>query len=138
MSCQQIIRWCWSFCIRYLWQGWSVPLVSKSWCKLGNAELHVSFCLWLSQLSTKFQISEKLWPCRAVLLIYTVHSKLISMTSLLMHTVAHSTRPSYRPKINNQLLKKFLSLVCSLVKVKNWKILTFKVNFRCQKLSKSF
>ena len=30
----------------------------------------------------------------------------ISMTSLLMHTVAHSTRPSFRPKTNNQPLKK--------------------------------
>ena len=30
------------------------------------------------------------------------------MTSLISHTVAHSTRPSYRPKINNQPLKKFL------------------------------
>ena len=34
----------------------------------------------------------------------------ISMTSLLMRTVAHSTRPSFRPKINNQPTKKFLSL----------------------------
>ena len=37
----------------------------------------------------------------------------ISMTSLLMHTVAHSTRPSFRPKTNNQPLKKFLGLVFS-------------------------
>ena len=63
----------------------------------------------------------------------------ISMTSLLMHTVAHSTRPSFRLKINNQPLKKFLSLAVSWVKVvKNGKILTFKVNFLCQKLSESF
>ena len=40
-----------------------------------------------------------------------------SMTSLLMHTVAHSTRPSSRPKINNQPHKKFLSLAVSWVKV---------------------
>ena len=37
----------------------------------------------------------------------------ISMTSLLMHTVAHSTKPSFRPKTNNQPLKKFLSLALS-------------------------
>ena len=50
------------------------------------------------------------------------------MNSLLTHTVAHSTRPSYRPKINHQPLKKFLSLAVSWVKVvKNGKILTFKV-----------
>ena len=62
-----------------------------------------------------------------------------SMTSLLMHTVAHSTRPSFRLKTNNQPLKKFLSLAVSWVKVvKNGKILTFKVNFLCQKLSESF
>ena len=30
----------------------------------------------------------------------------ISMTSLLTHTVAHSTRPSFRPKTINQPLKK--------------------------------
>jgi hypothetical protein len=36
-----------------------------------------------------------------------------SMTSLLMHTVAHFTRPSFRPKTNNQPLKKYLSLAVS-------------------------
>ena len=62
-----------------------------------------------------------------------------SMTSLLTHTFAHSTRPSFRLKTNNQPLKKFLSLAVSWVKVvKNGKILTFKVNFLCQKLSESF
>ena len=35
---------------------------------------------------------------------------IISMTQLLTHTVAHSTRPFFRPKINNQPTKKFLSL----------------------------
>ena len=34
----------------------------------------------------------------------------LSMTQLLMHTVAHSTRPSFRSKTNNQPTKKFLSL----------------------------
>ena len=64
---------------------------------------------------------------------------LISMTSLLMHTIAHSTSPSFRPKINNQPLKKFLSLVVSWIEVvKNGKILTFFVNLLCQKLSQSF
>ena len=31
----------------------------------------------------------------------------ISMTTLLTHTVAHSTKPSFRPKTNNQPLKSF-------------------------------
>ena len=45
----------------------------------------------------------------------------ISMTSLLTHNVAHSTRHSFRPKTNNQPIKKFLSLAFSCVKVfKNW------------------
>ena len=58
----------------------------------------------------------------------------ISMISLITHTVAHSTRPSFRLRTNNQPLKKFLSLAVSCVKVvKNGKILTFKVNFLCQK-----
>ena len=40
-------------------------------------------------------------------------SKVISMTTLLTHTVAHSTKPSFRSKTNNQPLKKFLSLALS-------------------------
>ena len=38
-----------------------------------------------------------------------------SMTTLLTHTVAHSTKPSFRPKTNNQPLKKSfaqLSKIC--------------------------
>ena len=46
------------------------------------------------------------------------------MTSLLTHPAADATRPSYRPKINNQPLKKFLNLLVSWVKVikmaKSW------------------
>ena len=37
----------------------------------------------------------------------------LSMTSLLTHDVAHSTRHSFRPKTNNQPFKKFLSLAFS-------------------------
>ena len=48
---------------------------------------------------------------------------LCSMTTLLTHTVAHSTKPSFMPKINNQSPKKFLSLMLSWAKVlKNGKI----------------
>ena len=44
-----------------------------------------------------------------------------SMTTLLTHTVAHSTKPSFRTKTNNQPLKKFLSLALGWTKVvKNW------------------
>ena len=49
------------------------------------------------------------------------------------------TRPFFWPKTNNHLSKKFLSLNITWVKVgKMSKILTFKVNFLCQKGSKSF
>ena len=72
-------------------------------------------------------------------LLFVVMLTHISMTSLLTHTVAHSTRPSFKLKTNNQPLKKFLSLAVSWVKVvKNGKILTFRVNFLCQKLSECF
>ena len=50
------------------------------------------------------------------------------MTQLLTHTVAHSTRPSFRPETNNQPTKKFLNLAVTCVKVvKMYKILTLKV-----------
>ena len=54
----------------------------------------------------------------------------ISMTSFLTHTVAHSTKSSFRPNTNYQPLKKSLSLSVSWVKVVK-KILTLKVNFLC-------
>ena len=59
-----------------------------------------------------------------------------SMTTLLTHTVAHSTKPSFMPRTNNQPPKKFLSLALKVVK--NGNILTFKVNFLCQKITESF
>ena len=63
----------------------------------------------------------------------------VSMTTLLTHTVAHSTKCSFMPKTNNQPPKNVLSLALSCTKVvKNGKILTFKVNFLCQKISESF
>ena len=37
----------------------------------------------------------------------------VSMTKLLMHTVAHSTKPYFMPKTNNQPPKMFLSLAIS-------------------------
>ena len=39
------------------------------------------------------------------------------MTQLLTHTVAHSTRPSFRPKTNNQPIKK-LSILIPDIKIK--------------------
>ena len=41
------------------------------------------------------------------------------MTALLTNTVAHSTKPSFMPKTNNQSPKKFLSLALSCQKWQN-------------------
>ena len=72
--------------------------------------LHGMFLEWWNttkSLSTTWQ--QFLW---------LLHS---SMTTLLTHTVAHSTKPSFMPKANNQPPKKFLSLALSWTKVvKNW------------------
>ena len=51
--------------------------------------------------------------CSSLKLLIYLTVTAISMTTLLTHTVAHSTKPSFRPKTNNQPLKKFLSLVLS-------------------------
>ena len=40
-------------------------------------------------------------------------SEVPSMTQLLTHTIAHSTRPSFSPQNNNQPTKKFLILAVS-------------------------
>ena len=42
-------------------------------------------------------------PCQSELEAFYQRYTNISMTSLLTHTVAHSARPSFRPKISNQL-----------------------------------
>ena len=61
------------------------------------------------------------------------------MTSLLVHTGAHSTRPSCRPKTINQPLQRFLSLAVSWVKVvKNGKILNFQSQFSMSKIIRIF
>ena len=47
-----------------------------------------------------------------------IHNRIVSMTQHLTHSsVAHFTRPSFRPKINNQSIKNLLSLTVSWLKV---------------------
>ena len=78
---------------------------------------------FLSGFPHPLYVSSEIDSVHKYLMIYN-----FNMTSLLTHTVAHSNRLSFRPKINNQPFKKFLSLAVSWVKVaKNWKTLTFKV-----------
>ena len=43
--------------------------------------------------------------------------KKVSMTTLLTHTVAHFTKPSFMPKTNTQPPKKYLSLEQKLSKM---------------------
>ena len=55
--------------------------------------------------------------------LYSIYNMLVyvSMTQLLTHSIAHSTKSSSRPKTNNQSIKKFLGLAVSWVKVvKYW------------------
>ena len=108
---------------RYFWPKGSLVYRLKS-----NFEYYVELCNWRIVPSSRSDYYLIMDPF--------VHGL---QTTLLSDTVAHSTRPSLRPKINYQPLKKLLSLAVSWVKVvKNCKILTFKVNFLPQKLSEAF
>ena len=67
---------------------------------------------FLSGFPHPLYVSSEIDSVHKYLMIYN-----FNMTSLLTHTVAHSNRLSFRPKINNQPIKKFLSLAVSWVKV---------------------
>ena len=107
-------------------------LTNKSECCLFNV---VSFEKMIMNHSRRLQKSW-IWFLNSLLDLV----KSFSMITLLTHTVAHSTKPSFLHKTNNHPLKKFLSLALSWAKVVkiNGKILTFKVNFLRQKISESF
>ena len=57
----------------------------------------------------------------------TVYTLLIIMTTLLTHTFAHSTKPSFMPQNNNQLPKKFLRSVEP--KLSKWQNSDFQSQF---------
>ena len=67
-------------------------------------------CLFIQPKETsetaKFMKTSHVHAVGKVAQTYLEHS----MTQLLKYTVAYSTRPSFRPKTNNQPPKKFLSL----------------------------
>ena len=100
------------------------------------------FQRWLN-LNLKFykridHFGNKYWKRQLIFFasLTTIRTMLHSMTKLLLHTFVHFTGPSFMLKTKNTSTKKNLSLPFSWVNVyKNCKILTFKVNFRCQKLS---
>ena len=76
--------------------------------------LYQKYCIYLVYTVENSTLNRDSTFNRTVCLIEsTTEYRLSSMTSLLTHTVAHSTRPSFRPKTNNQPLKKFLSLKVS-------------------------
>ena len=64
-------------------------------------------------LTNDYQISAMCHPRFSDLVTALSSDEYHSMTTLLTYTVAHSTKPSFRPKTNNQPLKKFLSLALS-------------------------
>ena len=67
--------------------------------------------------------------------ILTLSSVRISMISLLTHTVAHSTRPSYVPKVNNQPLTKVFKSCRQLSKIcQNWQNSDFQSQFSMSKV----
>ena len=126
----------WRVFIKFRWHGqklsplplcccWMMPYFISLYCSMMEIKLDV--------LSLRFQmqwnwcIIHWIWKekCNTSLFIrFVLQYCNISMTSLLTHTVAHSTKLSFRPKTNNQPI---LSLSVSWVKVvKNCKILTFK------------
>ena len=60
--------------------------------------------------------------------------KKISMTTLLTHTVAHSTKPSYMPKTNNQPPKKVFKSCAKLSKsCQKWQNSDFQSQFSMSK-----
>ena len=70
--------------------------------------MYFFFIVYLNEIHLMYK--EVIW----IILNYSKNvGEYISMTTLLTHTVAHSTKPSFRPKTNNQPLKKFLSLALS-------------------------
>ena len=60
------------------------------------------------------------------------------MTSLLTHTFPHSTRPSFMPKINNQLLKKFNSCGQLSKSFLKWQNSDFQSQFSVSKINRIF
>ena len=81
--------------------------------RLTRSKMAKSSNKWWNILWSFFRLNnlnEQEFPNRPITPAIIMRRPLVSMTSLLTHTVAHSTRPSFRPKINNQPLKKFLSL----------------------------
>ena len=119
--------------------SYSLMLVNNESLRMkANWDYLLPLCRTRLMFVSNYEVIRYLIPMKRYKVCRCVYV-LNSMTSLLMHTVAHSTRPSFRLKTNNQLLKKFSSLAVSWVKVaKNGKTLAFKVNFLCQKLSESF
>ena len=108
-------------------ESWYLLKTQKFNCYI-NDLFHFSVRLQLHNIYFRNRLNIQLCISRlrptyniiGILMIYSIFLcdfSCISMTSLLMHTVSHSTRPSYRPKTNNQPLKQCLSLSVSWVKV---------------------
>ena len=94
--------------------------VTTSLDRIGHVFLTLIFYLW-HQFTNLFSPIHDYFLQNMVLFVILMTNLFVSMTTLLTHTVAHSTKPSFMPKTNNQPPKKFLSLALSWAKlVKNW------------------
>ena len=76
---------------------------------------------FLGELDTQIRQFEINWAlvctARVCKLIHNIVDTNSSMTQLLMHSVAHSTKPSSRPKTNNQVFKSCVQLSKSCKKL---------------------
>ena len=63
--------------------------------------------------SAHFSIVDRFTTQHVQCACWCISGKYCSMTQLLTHSVTRSTKPSSRPKTNNQSIKKFLSLAVS-------------------------
>ena len=78
-------------------------------CKLQN---RASYCMQLEMKQNMGIIISASKASKIIFLLFLLMAK-VSTTSLLMHTIAHSTRLLFRPKTNNLHLKKFFGVVVS-------------------------
>ena len=79
--------------IDFIWQKWCAMLFHITELLTQITEFsHKTISIWFDSNSIPLQFADV--------------NVCISMTTLLTHTVAHSTKSSFRPKTNNQPLKK--------------------------------
>ena len=93
--------------------------------------MNVTACMWFTW-PIRLENSSMIWPAASPQIL--LDSIYFSMTSLLAHTVAQSTKRRFLPKNLSQLVIFVIELAFTWSWVnKNHQNLIFKVNFLCQK-----